>query len=170
MTVSLIDIREVPKLNNAEIGSLVKQYDAEIVIVVGHGTAHSVGSSQFEFTAQTFPHFPTAKVVWLYACSCGRSLITEIAKTGVSVFGYITPVLAPATVESSVAHHIKDILDENSERISPNELASLVQDELFSEASALLDNASEQGNALLLLQASLINHTRLSLRFALPAD
>jgi len=168
MTVSLIDIRELTRLDEAQIGSLVKLHDAEIVIIVGHGTAHSVGSRHFEFTAETFPHFPAAEVIWLYACSCGRSLITEMAKRGVTVFGYITSVLAPATVESSVAHHIKVILDEYSGRKSPNVLAWLVQDGLFRKASALLDDASEQGHGLLLLQASLINHTRLGLRFALP--
>ena len=166
MTVSLIDLRELSNPSKEQLSSLVEQHDAHIVIVVGHGTPNSVGSRKYGFTAETFPHFPSAKVIWLYACNCGTALITEIAKRGVTAFGYITNVLAPATVESSVAHHIKNIVERYSGDISPSALLSYVQEELFNNASTLLESASDQTNGLFLFQASLINHTRLSLRFA----
>ena len=165
MIVSLMDLRQLSK---EQAGSLVGQHDAEVVIVVGHGTPDSVGSLQFSLTAETFPSFPSAQVIWLYACHCGISLMRSIAERGVTVFGYVTSVLAPATVESTVAYHIKSILEEYSGDTNPRALLSYVQEKLFDKASVLLASATDERNGLLLFQASLINHTRLSLRFAPP--
>jgi len=156
MRVSLVDLR------NPDHKTSLVEADAPIVIVIGHGSPDSIGG----FKAKTFPVLPSAQVVWFYACNCGKSLITEIARRGVIAFGYITSVLAPASVESSVASYIKICLEGYSGSLSPIPILSYVQELLFEKAFCLAQQAMDQQNGLLLLQAALINHTRLSLRFA----
>jgi len=163
MKVAVIDLRgsESPNQNTLRVDS-----DCAVAIFVGHGTRQSVCG----YTSQTFPRLPSVKVIWLYACNCGKKLIKEIAEMhgNVTVFGYTTNILAPTTgpIELTVAGDIKDSLEEYSGPSITSHILRHVQDRLLKEAVRDIEKAKAQRDGTMLMVAALINHTRLSLRFA----
>ncbi len=163
MKVSLIDLRREDNLSQDGVRSL-EENDATIIVILGHGSPETVAG----LTRDTFPTFPQAKVVWMYACQCGLSLIGEIARRGLIVFGYVTNVLAPESAESTVATHIKNLLESYAGEINAASFLRYVHDGLLAKASDLIIKAKQERNGLYLLQAALINHTRLSVRVAQP--
>ena len=164
MKVLLVDLRNPLSSSAVEVMSFANDNDAPVVLVVGHGD--STGDSVDGFTADTFPSFPSARVIWFYACNCGKSLVTKIARRGVTAFGYVTGILAPALEELSLANCIRDALEDYTGDLSPMTVLCHVQDRLLKEAGRLLEQRRIEQNAIQLLRAALINHTRLSLRFA----
>ena len=159
----LVDLRNFLSSSAVEITSL-KDNDAPIVLVVGHGD--STGDSVDGFTADTFPSFPSARVIWFYACNCGESFVEKISRRGVIAFGYVTSILAPALEELKLAACIRDALEDYAGDLSPMTVLYHVQDRLLKEAGRLLEQGKSEQDATQLLRAALINHTRLSLRFA----
>jgi hypothetical protein len=164
MNVSLIDIRTSTDMD--EMRNLIARTDAPIIVILGHGARNSIGSSIAGFTAETFPIPSSARVLWFYACNCGESMIGKIAQRGPVAFGYLTSILAPASVEATVANRIKTYLEDYTDSVDPILIRAYVQERLLEDARQLSQDAKNTHNGLLLLQAALINHTRLSLRFA----
>jgi hypothetical protein len=157
MRVALFDLRT----QSASIGS-----DLPALLIVGHGTRQSVGG----YTSQTFPIIASAQVIWIYACNCGKQLIKDIAERhgSATVFGYTTNVLAPITgpIESTVAGDIKRFLEEYTGAVDPIQILEHIQNKLLLEAIFQMERARTQHDGVLIMTAALINHTRLSLRFA----
>jgi hypothetical protein len=164
MKVTVLDLRGSGSATNPD--SLRVDADCSAVIFVGHGTRHSVGG----YTSQTFPILSSVKIIWLYACNCGKKLIKEIAERhgSATVFGYTTNVIAPMTgpIELTVAGDIKEFLEEYSGPASTTQILRHVQDRLLKAAIFHIKNAKAQRDGRMLMVAALINHTRLSLRFA----
>lgn len=169
MKVSLVDLREFNSNVQDDIDSLLSGNDSTAVILVSHGSRQSIDG----FTAETFPRFPSAKVIWLYACNCGKLLIRNIADSHGSaiVFGYTTNVLAPTTgaLESTVAGSIRKFLEDYSGPHDSNMILGHVQGKLLERALSEIEMAKTKRDGRMLLGAALTNHTRLSLRFAEPS-
>jgi len=160
MNVSLVDLRTLTDMY--EMRSLIAQIDAPIMVILGHGARNSIAG----FTAETFPIPSSARILWFYACNCGESMIGKIAQRGPVAFGYLTSILAPASVEATVANRIKTYLETYTGSVDPLLIHSYVQERLLEDAGQLAEQAKNSHNGLFLLQAALINHTRLTLRFA----
>jgi hypothetical protein len=71
-------------------------------------------------------------------------------------------------VEATVANRIKTYLECYGDSFDPFLIRSHVQESLLKDAGQLAEQAKNTHDGLLLLQAALINHTRLSLRFSTP--
>lgn len=163
METNLIDIRDFG-LSPAKIASRIDSNVAPVVILICHGSRNSV----LGLDIPKLREIPNAKVLWIYACECGLSLIHQLADKYEAVLGYATTVLAPATVESTVAFKLKQIIDQFRDELNPRKLIHFVQKKLFLLALEIFKSARTKGNenGLYLVQAALVNHTRLSLRFA----
>jgi len=163
MKTALIDLREHSAIwSSTEIDSLIREYDALALVLLGHGSPTSVAG----LTATTFPKFPSAQVIWIYACNCGKSLIGQISKASLLVFGYVTTVLAPDPIESTIASQIQTLMTDYNGGVTGKNILYYVQAKLFEEAVRLVSKSSEEMNGRFLLEAALINHSRLSIRFA----
>lgn len=164
MKVNLIDIRDLrSKTKSLE---LVKTNSAEVLILLGHGSRGGMrGLSENDLAT-----IPNAKILWIYACECGQDLIHSLANKYNAVFGYVTEVLAPASIESTVAYKIKKIVEGYAGSDDPGKIVSHVQDALLRFALDLvtLSQQKDKSMGLLLFQAALVNHTRLSLRRGNP--
>jgi len=160
MDVNLVDLRNVK--SKAEAKKLIAKNVAPIVILLGHGNRDSF----MGFSESMLRSIPNAKIVWIYACECGLSLINRIAPGYVCVLGYATEVLAQETGESTVAHRLRQILQTYSGEMDPEKIIIIVQEGLLNHAMSILSLARKKGeeNGWYLVQAALVNHTRLSLR------
>ncbi len=162
MEVSLIDLRNVA-LTKPQLIALLQTGSSKLLVVLGHGTSDSIGG----IGVQTFPEIAKTKFLWLYACACGVDLIHRLAERFDGVFGYCTEVLAPTEGDSTVAHKIRDILQGYDGDEEPIQIMRYVQDELHDYAFELFKSLIRDGPAqggFSLVNAALINHTRLSLR------
>jgi hypothetical protein len=163
LKASLVDLRNHnEQWNSRDIETLVRAYDAPVMVFVGHGSSHSIAG----LTEATFPKFPSAQVIWIYACNCGKSLIKQLGNNELAVFGYVTSILAPQSIEATVASHIRRLMEEYSGTAKGKDILIYIQSKLFEEAVTLITKAKGERNGLVLIQAALINHTRLSIRFA----
>jgi hypothetical protein len=160
MKVSLIDLRDgtdleqrIPKEDDGSTG----------LILVAHGSSSSLTG----LSVDNLPIFGSTKLIWLYACNCGQTLIHEIAQKGVKVFGYITAVLAPVSfqsLEDSVPGYIRTALSEYGGEIATSPVLRHVQESLFHKATSMFEQAKNEHDGILLMKALLINHSRLTLR------
>jgi hypothetical protein len=163
LRTSLIDLRNHnEQWKSKDIGTLAREYDAPAVVFLGHGSTHSIAG----LTESTFPTFPSAKVIWIYACNCGRSLIDRLGNSKLAVFGYVTGILAPHSIEATVASRIKRLMEDYAGSMKAKDILLYIQCKLLDEAVSLVVKAKEEKNGLILIQAALINHGRLSIRFA----
>jgi hypothetical protein len=158
--VSLIDIRDLRRKTQSL--ELVKTNSAEVLILLGHGSRGGIGG----LTEKDLAAIPNVKILWIYACECGQELIHSLAKKYKAVMGYVAEILAPASIESTVAYKIKKIIETYDGSDEPRKIVGYVQDELLQLALNLVTLSRKKDDAmgLLLFQAALINHTRLSLR------
>ena len=106
--------------------------------------------------------------MWIYACECGLELIHSVASNQYAILGYITEVLAPASIESTVAYKIKEIVEAYPYSSDVRTVVRHVQTALFKFAIKLvaMSRSKDKNMSLLLFQAALVNHTRLGLRMA----
>src|SRR5437660_880181 len=159
MKASLVDIRDLRRKRTYL--SQIRQNSSEILILIGHGSPNSVRGLSVEDLSSV----PNVKVLWIYACECGNELIHKLASQYSAVLGYVTNVLAPASIESTVAFRIKTIIDNYGGPLDPKGIIRHVQSELLSQSIKLMkmSSAPDKKFSLLLFYAALINHTRLSL-------
>jgi hypothetical protein len=74
--------------------------------------------------------------------------------------------LAPHPIEATVASRIKRLMEEYSGSVKGKDVLLYIQSKLLDEAVSLIGKAKEERNGLILIQAALINHARLSIRYA----
>jgi hypothetical protein len=162
--VSLIDIRDLRR--KAKSLELVKANSADVLIIIGHGSRGGIRGLRKDDLAT----IPNAKILWIYACECGLELIHNLATKYKAVIGYVTEILAPASIESTVAYKVQKIIETYNGSDEPGKIISHVQDSLLRFALDLMVRSRQNDDAmgLLLFQAALVNHTRLSLRRGTP--
>jgi len=162
--VSLIDIRDLRRKTRSV--ELVRANSADLLILLGHGSR----SGMRGLNEKDLATIPNAKILWIYACECGLELIHSLANKYNAVMGYVTEILAPASIESTVAYKIKKIVEEYNGSDEPGRIVSHVQEALlrFALDMVTLSQKKDGTMGLLLFQAALVNHTRLSLRRGSP--
>jgi len=136
------------------------------MILLGHGSRSGIRG----LSREDLENIPNAKILWIYACECGLGLIHSLANSQYAVLGYITEVLAPASIESTVAYKIKEIIEAYPHSSDAKTVVHHVQTALFRFAVKLvaMSRSKEKNMSLLLFQAALVNHTRLGLRIGNP--
>jgi len=150
------DFRELDSQEASErLVSAIGSNTDEVVAVIGHG--NSDGSTTCGIGAEMIPPNGNLKILWLYSCNSARRIAIELSNRGIITLGFATEVLA---FNQSIPNEI-EIVEELmvfSETLAPTKLHCSLRQELLEAAKGNLIADKK------ILEAALMNHTRLSLR------
>ena len=154
MKTQIIDLRGILYRDISRMIKTKSNSETEVLILIGHGTLD--GTQLMGLSASDILELIRPKLIMFYACNCGKSMVRQIAKSGLMSFGFITNIM--------IGNNDKTI------EIAFKVLSNVKNDAQYSEImdqlrDAWFENAIEFLGKGCFLDAAILNHCRLSIRY-----
>jgi len=155
------DLREFsPDIARERIIAVFDMNHEKALILIGHG--NSTGTTACGVDAEMLPNSADLEILWIYACNSAKRIASNLAKRGLTTFGFITDIIVPSRDLPSEIEQAQECVAP-LEQVDSTDLYCRLRKKLFEFAK----KSFQQGQ---ILQAARVNHTRLSLRVFSPVE
>ena len=134
--------------------STIAETNDKALLIIAHG--NSEGTTACGAKASDIPHNRNVRTIWFFSCNSGKQIAPEIAQRGLVALGFATEAI---TFEQATPIEIEIAQSCMSECENPS--ASEMYEKL---RGGLLESAKNLIREERVLEASMVNHTRLNLR------
>lgn len=156
MRTRVLDVsNEEPAGIRVALSRLDRSCDRGALVLIGHGSDDDfMGLTADEIVRLRL----RIRVLWFYACNCGRGMIRRFAGSGIATGGHCCYVLRYQNYDLAL-DALKARLEESDSTIECGQLMSDIRAAWFDTATQCIARKD-------VLFGAITNHTRLSMRFS----